>query len=72
MRVVMEAQRAFGQVPIEEMEFSLGSRDDIPVVLRGLRSIYKNAKTRGKIFELLEGGVSLGVSHKLGRRGMDL
>ncbi len=72
MRVVMEAQRAFGQVPIEEIELAPRSRDDIPAVLRGLRSIYKNAKTRAKIFELLEGGVASGVSHKLGRRGMDL
>ncbi len=72
MRVVMEAQRAFGQVPIEEIELNPRSRDDIPVVLRGLRSIYKNAKTRAKIFELLEAGVGSGVSHKLGRPGMDL
>ncbi len=69
MRVVLEAQRAFGQVPIEEIELAPRSRDDIPAVLRGLRSIYKNAKTRAKIFELLEGGVASGVSHKLGRRG---
>ena len=72
MRVVMEAQRAFGQVPIEEIKFDPRSRDDIPVVLRGLLSIYKNAKTREKIFELLEADVASGVSHKLGRPGMDL
>ncbi len=72
MRVVLEAQRAFGQVPIEEIELAPRSRDNIPAVLRGLRSIYKNAKTRAKVFELLEGGVASGGSHKLGRRGMDL
>ena len=66
MRVVMEAQRSFGQSPIEEMEFDARSRDDIPAVLRGLHAIYLNAATRLRVFEILEAGVALGVSHKLG------
>ena len=72
MRVVMEAQRSLGQAPIEEIEFDARSRDDIPAVLRGLQSIYMNAATRLRVFEILEAGVASGVSHKLGRRGMDL
>ena len=72
MRVVMEAQRSFGQSPIEEIEFDARSRDDIPAVLRGLHSIYMNGATRARVFEILEEGVASGVSHKLGRRGMDL
>ena len=72
MRVVMEAQRSFGQFPIEEIKFDGRSRDDIPAILRGLRSIYLDAKTRLRVFEILEEGVASGVSHKLGRRGMDL
>ena len=72
MRVVMEAQRSFGQFPIEEIKFDGRSRDDIPAILRGLRSIYLDAKTRLRVFEILEEGVASGVSHKLGHRGMDL
>ena len=57
MRVVMEAQREFGQVPIEEIKLDARSRDDIPAVLRGLLSIYKKEKTRVEIFEILRAGV---------------
>ena len=72
MRVVMEAQRSLGQFPIEEMRFDARRRDDSPAVVRGLHSIYMNGATRARVFELLEEGVACGVSHKLGRRGMDL
>ena len=60
MRIVMEPQRSFGQVPIEEIEFGARSRDDVPVVLRGLHSIYMNAETRARAFEILETGVATG------------
>ena len=51
MRVVMEVQRKFGQVPIEEIELDPRGRDDIPAVLRGLRSSLPGALRGGRFVD---------------------
>ena len=72
MGAVIETQRSFSQVPLEEIKLDARSWYDIPAVLRGLHAIYMNGETRVRVFKILEEGLALEVSHKLGCQGMAL
>jgi len=72
MRFVQNPQLQFGQVDISKIEFNPKSRDDIPLILKGLQYIYVNREIREKIFELLEKNISPHINKKNGRPGMEL
>jgi hypothetical protein len=72
MRRVIDQQIKFGEVVIENIEFDLTSRDEIPKLLIGLQEIYKNRALREEVFKALELLVPAGVSPDKGRRGMEL
>ena len=57
-------QIRLGEVPIEKIQLDLKSRDDIPVVLRGLQAVYGDLRMRKQLFELLES--ALGSDRDLG------
>ena len=72
MRKVMEMQMKLGDVPIENIEFDLRSRDEIPKVLIGLQRIYCDPETREKVFKVLMDLIPEDVDPNNGRSGMDL
>ena len=72
MREVKKLQLQLGEVAIEKIHINPKSRDDIPVVLRGLQYIYTNPQTRKELFELLEQEFLPEVSLHVGRPGMDI
>jgi transposase, IS5 family len=72
MRKTIEPQMKIGEIDIPSIQFDLRSRDEIPKILRGLQSIYKDVETRKRLFEELERIVPPGVDKGKGRRGMDL
>ncbi len=72
MRKTIEPQMKFGEIDIASIQFDVRSRDEIPKILIGMQSIYKNEETRNRLFEELERIVPAGVDKGKGRRGMDL
>ncbi len=54
MRQLIESQMKLGDVAIEDIEFDLRSRDEIPKLLMGLQGIYCKTTVRNKIFTILE------------------
>ena len=72
MRKTHDSQFQLGQVPMEAIEFNLKSRDDIPAVLLGLRTLWCTPSVREKIFKILQQYIRPEVSHRRGRPGMDL
>ena len=53
MRTVFQTQMMIGTVPIEEIELDLKSRDDVIAYLYGLQQIFKDPRTRKKLFTAL-------------------
>ena len=72
MRETHSSQIKFGEVRIEDIELELDSRDDIPAILIGLQHIYKDVKTRTRLFDLLEAHILPGVDRNVGRPGLDM
>ena len=72
MRQIYAKQCQLGQSPIEQIEFDLHSRDDIPQILRGLQYIYSEPALRKLVFEHLEKLIPADVDPNNGRPGMDL
>lgn len=72
MRQIHAKQCQLGQSPIEQIEFDLHSRDDIPQILRGLQYIYSEPALRAVVFEHLEKLIPADVDPNNGRPGMDL
>jgi hypothetical protein len=72
MRVVQNVQMQIGEVDISQIEFDPRSRDDIPVILKGLQHLYMNVPLRKKVFQLLEEGIAPHVDKSNGRPGMTL
>jgi transposase, IS5 family len=54
MRNVINPQMLLGGTDIGEIDFSEKSRDDIPLILRGLQHIYTEPKLRLRVFAILE------------------
>ena len=72
MRKIIEKQMKFGQVDIDKIEIDLKSRDEIPQLLLGLQTLYRDIPLREKIFKILESVIPEDTSRKTGRPGMDL
>ena len=72
MRKTIEPQMKIGEIEIASIQFDMRSRDEIPKVLIGMQSLYKNAEAKKRLFEELERIVPAGVDKGKGRRGMDL
>lgn len=53
MRRVENPQMQLGQLPIDQIKFDPKSRDDIPVLLAGLKHIYTTPDLRDRVFEIL-------------------
>ncbi len=65
-------QIRLGEVPIEKIQLDLKSRDDIPVVLRGLQAVYGDLRMRKRLFEWLESALGSDRDLGNGRPGMPL
>lgn len=61
-----------GQIDIADIQIELNTRDEIPQLLRGLQHLYRNKKTRRRIFTLLEEMIPSHIDKNNGRSGMDL
>ncbi len=72
MRKVIDSQMKIGEIDIADIEFDLRSRDEIPKLLMGLQSIYRNPEIREQIFEVLMDLVPVGVDPMNGRSGINL
>jgi hypothetical protein len=72
MRKVIEKQLKFGQVDIDKIKLDIKSRDEIPQLLLGLQTLYRDDHLREKIFKILEGIVPKDTSKTTGRPGMEL
>jgi len=72
MRKVIDLQTKIWQAGIENIEFDLKSRDEIPKLLTGLQFIYTNMEIREKVFKILKGLIPNNTNTKTGRPGMDL
>lgn len=71
MRKSFEVQLALGAVPIEKVEISTKTRDELPPTLCALQWIFTNPEVNKEVFELLEKEIT--PSRKAtGRPGMDL
>ena len=53
MRKVIDMQMQIGEVPIVEIELDLQSRDEIPKLLIGLKSIYCNPQVWDEVSKVL-------------------
>ena len=67
-----EAEPNIFIVPIESIEISETSRDDVPAVLRGLRHLYTQDELFEEVMTLLESHVAPDCDHGNGRPGMTL
>ena len=72
MREVHRRQFQIGQVPIEQIRIDPKSRDDIPVVLKGLQHIWSDEALRARLLALLDEHVLPEADRTVGRPGMDL
>jgi len=72
MRKVIEEQMKVGEVAINDIEFDIRSRDEIPKLLIGLQEIYRNPVVRSEVFAALVKLIPPSVNSNKGRRGMDL
>ncbi len=72
MRKIIEKQLKFGQVDIDKIKVDIMSRDEIPQLLLGLQTLYRDIPRREKIFRILEGIVPDDTSKTTGRPGMEL
>ena len=71
MRKIIDLQMEFWKKDIDDIEFDLQSRDEIPKLLMGLQYIYRTACIREKVFNILKTIVPR-KNHETGRPGMDL
>ena len=72
MREVQSRQFKVGQTPIEKIWIDSKSRDDTPVLLKGLQHIWCERELRDRVFDLLDEHVSPETDRAVGRPGMDL
>lgn len=72
MRHVQPIQCQLGEVAIGSIHFDPQSRDDIPQLLRGMQDLYKDARARAEVFQLLKSVVPDEVDKANGRPGMSL
>ena len=68
MRQFQDIYFKFGEVPISEIKIDMDSRDDIPQILIGLKSIYEDKTSLNKIIEILKKLAPM----KNGRPGLNL
>ena len=61
-----------GEVPTADIRINPGSRDDVPKILRGIRSLVSNREFRIAPERLLAAGFLPGFDSGQGRPGMDL
>ena len=65
-------QMELGEVPTADIRIDPRSRDDVPKILRGIRSLVSNREFRSALEKLLEAGFLPGSDSGQGRPGMDL
>src|SRR5665811_992034 len=71
MRKIIEKQLKFGQTDIDKIKIDIQSRDEIPQLLLGLQTIYRDISLRKEIFRILESIVPEDTNAATGRPGMD-
>ena len=71
MRKVENSQMEFGEIAIGEIHTQAKSRDDLPVVRKGIQHMYTIPQLRRRIFALLTEQIRPGINLKVGRPGMD-
>ncbi len=70
MRKVFKEQMEIGEIGISNIEFDLGSRDEIPKLLIGLQYIRTNEDVWDEVHDILENITPPGVDPNNGREGM--
>ena len=71
MRNFRNIQVQFTEIPINKIEFSVNSRDEVPQLLMGLQFIYSNSKLYYQIMELMEKALPPSLKKNKGRLAMD-
>ena len=69
--LLLSPQLTLGQSSIDDIKIDINSRDDIPRILLGLQSVYKDQATRQAIETTLASVLSDRQMNK-GRKGMDM
>jgi hypothetical protein len=69
--LLLPSQLTLGQASIDDIKIDINSRDDIPRILLGLQSVYKDQATRQAIETTLASVLSDKQINK-GRKGMDM
>lgn len=72
MRKIIDNQLRFDQVPIDEIQIDLQSRDEIPQLLLGLQAIYSNKIVLDQVCQQLKAVVPEDIKTNTGRPGLDL
>jgi len=72
MRTVIDLQTKLFGKSIENLEFDINSRDEIPQLLSGLQYIYKTPNVREQVYGILREISSKLKNPNTGRPGMDL
>ncbi len=65
MEKIQGRQLQLGEVDVSVVDLNPKSRDDIPMVLRGLQHLYVNPETRERLFDLLDQHIRLNADHKI-------
>ena len=71
MREVLKSQMKFREVAIDDIEFDIRSRDEIPKLLIGLQAIHDDLGVRNQVFAALRDLVPAKINPNNGRSGMD-
>ncbi len=72
MRAVLKSQSDPWLTPIEKIELNPKSRDDIPVVLRGLQSLFADKDVRDEVLGVLSRRILPIEDQTKGRTGLDV
>jgi IS5 family transposase len=70
MRDFNNKQMELGEIDPSNIDLDLTSRDDIPQILFGLKTIYSDEDLRKKIITILNGLINDDIDKKNGRPGM--
>ena len=72
MRDFNNKQMELGEIDPSKIDLDLTSRDDIPQILLGLKTIYSDEVLRKKITTILNSLINDDIDKKNGRPGMHL
>ena len=72
MRSIRNPRLERGEVRIEDIALDHKCRDDLIVILIGIKCLYLQEDLRERLFALLDKYILPGTNRKVGRPGMDM